>query len=411
MTVSRRALLTFAFVSEALKTHHDIIAGLAPLFNPIATDRSGQIFSAAQLRDDLAERYGLSITTDVADFVSFALHRSGLLKRREIGSDDITFLWVAPPHSVTNVPTNLDQKIDELAKQALAFAADHLSLLNWDLTEESALNILFDFIIDTDIQLTEAEVIHNLNSQGVADAPKKRLRSEEQYFCSRFTQWLQKTNPELHDVLSDVGNAVMVSEVIMELREPTFTPERQGNLYVYLDAPLCMEVLGCAGTARKDDLSYLLSRLKHFGAQVLIFSHSVEEMRENLNAVLKNRPGERRGPTALALIRREVPEDHLWGVLRNTGQYLKDAGIEIYDVNRTPLAVSQTQAFPDAYRDDLLSKLQSHYKRLEAAERDALSATIIMRRRNRHRSSDLFRTQTYNDYTQPDGRNHLQALL
>jgi hypothetical protein len=191
MTVSRRALLTFAFVSEALKTHRDIIAGLAPLFHPIASDRSGQIFSAEQLRDDLAERYGLSITTDVADFVSFSLQRSGLLKRREIGSEDITFLWVAPPHPTANAPKNLDQKIEELAKHALAFAAEHPSLLTWNMNEDNALNILFDFIIDTDKQLSEAELLHNLAFQNPVEPPKKRLRSEEQYFCYRFTQWLQ----------------------------------------------------------------------------------------------------------------------------------------------------------------------------------------------------------------------------
>lgn len=393
MSVSRRALLTFAFVSEALKSHRDIVVGLAPLFNPIASELSGQIFSADQLRNELAQRYGLSITTDIADFVAFSLHRAGLLKRREVGSNDVTFLWTARPHPTTNIPTNFDQKIERLAKAALEFASTNPSLLTWTMSEDDSLNMLFDWIIDSDKQLSEAELLHNQSSDGTLELPKKKLRSEQQYFCSRFTQWLRKKDIELFDVLSDVGNAVMISEVIMELRTPTFTPSRQGNLYIYLDAPLCMELLGCSGKARKEDTSYLVSRLREFGASILIFSHSVDELRENLNAVLKNQPGRRRGPTATALLRQEVPEDYLWGVLRNTEQYLRDANIEIYDVARTPLPVSYGQAFPDSSENALLSRLQQNYNRLEAAERDAHSVAIVMRRRNRHRSSDLFRVK------------------
>ena len=129
MSESRRALLTFAFVSEALKSHRDIVVGLAPLFNPIASDFSGQIFSSEQLKEELSKRYGLSITTDVADFVAFSLHRAGLLKRREVGSSDITFLWSAPPHPTTNAAKNFELKIEKLAKSALTFAFQNPSLL------------------------------------------------------------------------------------------------------------------------------------------------------------------------------------------------------------------------------------------------------------------------------------------
>ena len=392
MSNSRRALLTFAFVSEALKTHQDIFVGLAPLFHPIATSLSGELFSPEKLVGELSERYGLSITADVADFVSYSLHKAGLLKRKDIGSNDISFFWNSPPHTFRNSQSSFEENIEQIGAAAAEFAKANPSLLNWNLDQEKALDTVFDWIIDQDTELKYAEQIYGGNDQTTTLATM-RLRTEEQYFCSRFIGWLSKTNPELYGVLSEVGNAVLVSEVIMELRQPTVSPTKPGSLYIYLDAPLCMELLNCSGTARKDDAQYIVERLKSFGAIVCVFSHSVEELRINLRAVLTKAPLERKGPTAAALIAGEIPEEFLWSVLKSPETHLDDAGISIFDVERTPLPLNAIQHFPDQYQTEVLSKLQPYYNRLEAAERDALSATIVMRRRARHSSSDLFRSK------------------
>lgn len=391
MAASRRALLTFAFVSEGLKTHQDILVALAPLFHPIAADLSGKLFSAQELKQELATRYGLSITSDVAEFISFSLHKVGLLKRKEVGAADVAFFWTAPLHPIQNAPSEFETKIDRLATVALRFANENPSLLNWKLDASTALDMLFDWILDQDKELHDAELIFSKKENETVALQEKRLRTEQDYFCSRFILWLRRDNSDLYEFVSELGNSILISEVVMELRSPSVTPDRKGSLYIYLDAPFCMELIGCSGRARKEEAAYLIERLRSFGAIICVFSHSIDEITSNLKAVLSNNPSERTGPTAAAMLANEVPEEFLVSVLRNPEEHLDSQKISEYDIKRSPLPPATEQVFPDQYQTDLFGRLQQFYSRLEAAERDALSATIVMRRRARQHSTDFFR--------------------
>lgn len=393
MHLARRALLTFAFVSEALKAHQNILVGIAPLFKPIAADLNGQIFVPQLLRDELERRYGITISTDVAEFMSFALQRAGLLRRKDVGSADVAFFWTAQPN-LADHDRDLEIKIDQLGAAAIEFSQESPSLLSWNITLDDALNLLFDWLIEQDNDLRNAEQLFdgaNVNAQALA-SPRK-IAAEKQYFCSRFVNWLATKNPELYDIISEIRNALLLSEVVFELREPSVSAKVGRELFVYLDGPICMDYLGCSGKARKEDALYIADRFKALGAIICIFSHSVDEIKENLKAVLSRPSGERTGPTAAAILAGEVPEDFLWSVLRNTESYIAQAGINTFDAEKTQIAPSQIQAFTDEYEDQLLSRLQPHYSRLEAAGRDAASIALIMRRRARSKSNDLFKTK------------------
>jgi hypothetical protein len=42
--------------------------------------------------------------------MSFSLHKVGLLKRKDVGGEDVTFFWVAPPHSMRNASDESQQE-------------------------------------------------------------------------------------------------------------------------------------------------------------------------------------------------------------------------------------------------------------------------------------------------------------
>jgi len=221
MIASRRALLTFAFVSESLKTHHDLIVGLAPLFNPIASDYSGKLFDAKDLSTELARRYDLPISADVAEYMSFSLQKVGLLRRKDVGAADTSFFWSAPAHPTTNASLDIEDKIEKLADALIEFSDKNPSLLTWNRSRDEALNLIFDWVIEQDKELQNAEIAYEA-SRGIKQRPTpgdgKKLRSEQEYFCTRFIAWLRQTYEDLHDTLADLGNAVLVSEVVLELR-------------------------------------------------------------------------------------------------------------------------------------------------------------------------------------------------
>ncbi len=64
---SRRALITYALVSESLDKSNDFLMGLAPIFVAIAEERDGQIFNPKTFASDAERFFGLMIPEEVAD--------------------------------------------------------------------------------------------------------------------------------------------------------------------------------------------------------------------------------------------------------------------------------------------------------------------------------------------------------
>ena len=72
---SRRALITYALVSESLDKHNDFLLGLTPIFAVIAEKRHGEMFNPHTFSADAAQLFGLQIPDEVADFVASRLPR------------------------------------------------------------------------------------------------------------------------------------------------------------------------------------------------------------------------------------------------------------------------------------------------------------------------------------------------
>jgi hypothetical protein len=395
MSTSKRALVTFAFVSESLKTHNDVIVGLTPLFTPIAIDNAGKQFVPQLFSQELQSRYGISITEDIAEFISFRLHGVGLLRRVEAGSQDVLFYW-NPPEVIGESSSRFEERLTELANLAIKFAAQNPTLMHWSLSINDALDMLFDWIIENDKELTSArlaldtfsnssDVLSNRNGSGIS--------SENDYFCSRFVTWLESEDKKAVSFLAEIGNALLVSEVVLELRSPSFDVMSGRNLMVYLDAPFCMDFLGTSGHSAQDNSRYIVSCLKQLGAVILIFEHSIREIKESISALLNNSPGNRRGPTANAILRQEITTDYLSGLARNPHQFILEAGIQIFDPDVTIIPPNQKAVFTEEHSNELFARLSPHFKRMEAAERDTLSTCIIMQRRIRHKSNNFFRSR------------------
>ena len=383
-TPSRRALLTFATVSQALEQSNDFLLGIAPLFGSLAEESAGDIFEEKKFAANVKAKFGLVIPEDVASFLAPRLLKAGLLEARDIGSGEKALFWV-PPAGHADI-RDVDIRLNNIVQLFSEFVGNLDAVVVRTYTDEELEEMLYDFLLRQDKLLTSAQAA----LIGGSVSTDVNFTSESEYVSARFIQHLASAEPELFDFLSDIANAVLISEVVLDLGSEK--PARVANQHpqVYIDAPLMMDLLGLSGPQRKSYAEQMLHGLRSIGANVSIFDHSADEIRDNLHAVLGNQPQQRHGPTADALRRREVDEAYVSFVMQNTEHVVSETGVSIFENPLSTLNVSQKAFFSQIDEKELFHLLQPHYANDKARDRDILSLQIVISRRQAVRTSNLF---------------------
>ena len=182
----------------------------------------------------------------------------------------------------------------------------------------------------------------------------------------------------------------MVTEVIRDFQRPSSAVEKS-DIAIYLDAPLAMDFLGLSGAPQQASVKQILGQIVNGGGSLRIFRDSVSEMQTSLHAILNRHPADRTGPTADAMRRREVLEQFVRQVAAQPERFLKLAGIAILDEDISMYPNRHRFFTKDAY-EHLYSQI--NWVREDAAmHHDASIATLAFRKREGHRSSDIFQSK------------------
>jgi len=384
-TQSRRALITFATVSDALERSNDFLLGIAPLFGAVAEECAGEIFEADKFSRDVKAKFGLAIPDDVASFLAPRLVKAGLVETRSIGKDDKALFWttarISPPGDTSTIENKLDAVIAEFSN--FVGQLDAIVVTNYSTSELE--EMIYDFLLSRDELLISAQSA----LAGASHSATKKFESEKEYVSARFLQYLADGRPDLFTFVSDIANAVLISEVIIDLGM-----EKPANikttLDVYVDAPLMMDLLDLSGPERKSYAEQVVKGLKSVGAHLFIFDHSVDEIRDNLHGMFAKQSQQRHGPTAEAIRRRVVDESYARYVMQNAEHAVETTGIPIFKNPESTLTVSQRAFFNDDDRMALLHLLISHYQYDKARERDMRSLEIVIAKRKGLKTSNLF---------------------
>ena len=387
MSELRRELITLAFVGAELGTSQDFYSALRPLFVPVAQDLDGKVFEATTLKVELNRRYGISVPEDVCDFLVGRLHSQGMLARGRGTEHSSLFYWKAAPETRAYDERATGDALDQLVSELVAFRETFVSLVFNEFEGAELLAILVEYLKGTDQALENA-----LGALG-ADAPqvttvggKRIFRDEKGYFCSRFLENLSKGNPNVMAWVARLSTAVLVSEVVLSLKEPPGHALKLSNAHYYLDAPLLLELVGTSGNDRRTSAKYTVDKLVAAGASVRVLDHSIEEAQEALSALRDKRPNQRHGPTHAAMARGEVTDLFLTTVISNFDHFVDEAGVKRVDTSVARFAANQIAAFSDKVTRELEGRLLSGYTTSQrAAERDAMSVAFVMRARGRNK--------------------------
>ena len=363
-----------------------------PLFHPYASEQNGKLFDANRLRLWVENAYGLRLTTDIIEFIVPRMVKANLLKALDRQKE--TYIWTSSDDKRATEEASVNSKIELLESELQSFIKDFPSLTKLSIDLDVALDLLFDWLLSHDEGVASAhKVISRAEDETDTESKnriKKTFKAEEQYLFARFVENLKESNESLYDYLSEITNAILVSEVVLDFQQPEPIITSGPKPVIYLDAPLCMDLLGLTGKARSENSTYIVEGLRSLGLSVVTFSHCVEEIDRNLSALLRNRVQDRTGPTADAIRKREVEGEYVKLVSENPEHFLKEKNIQVYDSTKIPMQQKDQELFTEENEQYLFSKLQSHYSSVEALERDIQSISLVIKRRSGQSSKDFF---------------------
>jgi hypothetical protein len=367
---ARPTLLTFALVSHSLEQSSDILTGLMPLFDPVLRALGTNPFTSTQFSEEVVRFYGLYINPIAAEDILSRLEKAKRLQR--VGGT--AFICTQASNSKTADLAGVEKILDNLMVSLRSYANNFASAVKIDLTSEQLETALLDFLIDRNIPRNLAN-------------PADGQMASARYLISRFILDLERRNPELVDDLAQISAAAMVSEVVLDLRQPPDLSRSNPRIELIIDAPIAMCMLGLSGTQRQRDVTYIIDQAKTLRGSISVFRHSIAEMENIIFATLEQAESARTGPLADALRDKEIMEVYARQVLANLDGNLRNIGLTIQPDKSSNIG----------YFDDemcaVLNKEMRGYFNAAARERDVRSIAQVMRLRRDEKSNDPLRTK------------------
>ncbi|MCC6982484.1 MAG: hypothetical protein IT535_04370 [Bauldia sp.] len=406
----RRSLITFAAVSDELARSNDFLLGIAPIFSPIADIRAGGLFRDDEFVSDVRELFGLSVPKELPDVLVHRLAKAGLVERQSAG-DRSAYFWKATENGASQAP-GLASQIDEVVRLFLEFAKDFNGIFGFSYDRDDIEAILFEFLVSHDRDLTAAQAALSEGNTGRSN----RFNGEGEYLCARFLERLSGERSDLFTLIGQIANAAILSEVVIDLSlgqgaRAKSKPETRSDVRCYLDAPFVLDALGLSGTESKAFAQSIIDGLRRLGANLAVFDHSVDEMRDILKAVVSSQGG-RRGQTAAAIRQGAVDKTYVAHVLHNVERVLEEAGFSILEKPNTSLTAQQRDYLSQSDVQRIYQLLQPEYQNSKALDRDVASLEQVIRRRQGAASTDLLRCKhlliTRNEFIRVKSRVFLE---
>ena len=385
---ARRTLLTFAFVSHSLETSQDLLSGLIPLFDPIFTSFGNSAFSSSRFSEEVHRFYGIYINPIAVEELITRLQRSNVLKRIAAPDGSVVYIFNRARGATLPHPDRFETALNRILSRLSDYYHKFPNVTNLKFTDTELENSLLEFLINRNIPEDFLDRSGQISAQNTELSATQRKTAAANYLLSRFILDLERRNPELVDDLAQISAAAMVSEIVLDLRQPPDAKRRVPPLDIIIDAPIAMCLMGLSGRDRQRDVTYIIDQARFLKFRILLFRHSIEEIENIIFATLENPIHRRTGPLADALRDREVMEVYARQVMANVDGNLQKADIKIQDAKR----LESNQYFDDltfkSFREALIG-----WSNEAAQYRDARSVAATLCLRRGEKSNDPLRTR------------------
>lgn len=339
--LTQRALRVFSVLDEYRAGSSDFLDALLPFFEPLLSDRAGEILDPNAFAQAVNDAYHWRLTSDVIEELIPRFETKRWVQQTDSSEYTAIYEITYPPEGAETLSEGsieIDTLLRSVANEFHAFIQGISPLTSVALSSDELAELLIEWLVSIDAyseNVLRARILDNdvgddiirLSTYSVDDS---RLSSEDRYLCARFVRHLYDTQSGYVSDLCKIASIGLLTEVIQDFRKPT-THVSRTNLNVYLDAPVALDLIGASGSLVADNIRPIIQKLQSIGASVRIFRVSIDELQTALQAVLGRPPNHRTGPTAEALRRNQVLEEYIREIALNPDPILESFRIGIVE--------------------------------------------------------------------------------
>ena len=388
-----KARVTFAFLMGNQKSTDSvgIIKGLLPLFAPIFKSQAGAIFDPTGVSNSFSSLYGSKIHPYAISEVTQKFVELGYLVEVSRANNSALYRVAS---DIKDSPSIEETAITQLFEAFRSFTRCELQR-HGDLTvSNDEIDAAFVVRLQSFPMPDQKglKLKHDGASNTLSLAPMTgdtSLKSLE----ARKTQWLnaifsayilnlKNESTELYELVQRVANGAIVVEAVLNFCNPK-AAQSLANTWVFLDTPLLMDLLDLDTPERHVYAKDLLDQLITAKAKLAIFTHSLEEASNNIQAALsayENRCSH--GAIGIRMISNAQFVRRIAATLDNIFAEVKNLGIQIQDAPSSTASL----AFISKDVEDQLANQIGDYAHDEARRRDASSIASIVRLRQNNRT-------------------------
>ena len=385
-----RSLIAFAYLAQTARTDNDLLTGLAPIFRPLARGRVGQKFVPSEFAENVGKIFGLKVHPWAVEDLAPRLERAGLLQKVQLtqGSHEYAYAEVGDEFSdVSEVDIRL------VVRRFVDFAKPLLEGHGLSESDDRLADAFLRHLVDMDFVAVllrpDQSAANERKATTVvlkkpADQVQWEVNSSTQarfnVLCASFILDVHRNDRPLYELLVRIAAGALLSEVILNFQDPGAASNLSG-LTVMLDAPFVMSLLDVSGEESHRFTADICVQLEERGAQLAMFRHSVDELRDNLRGVSGAvSSGRGYGPTARRMTSAPF-KAYVTAVLADPDTAIRRAKISIMDV---PTAAPVMQ-FCTGEDEERIRASLGFYESPLAQARDAQSVAGVLRLRRARR--------------------------
>ncbi|WP_155634428.1 hypothetical protein [Burkholderia stagnalis] len=397
-----RPLIAYALLAQTTQVHGDLLSGLAPIFKPIAKKWVGRKFDAKQLANEVRDLYGIDIHPWAVDDLAPRLEKAGLITRNRTSDVSEEYVYASVTDEFNSVS---ESDIRSVVDSFCRFAKPILNQNDLIVDDKALSDAFLDQLVSMDFHAILLKPVKSSTQNSATgrtlSLPKKKddekieaelsTRAKLDVLCASFIVDAYETNRQLYDLISKIAAGALIAEVVLNLQDPGSKPSL-ALMNVVLDAPFVMSLLDLSSEESHIYARQIHESLKSNKANVIIFRHSVDEIRSNLQGVINHvSNGEGYGPTARRL-NQSIFKQYVMSVLRDVESAVKAIASRIDD---SPSDTAKYNFFSKEAEDAFFGWLGT-YGNPAAQRRDAASIAGVMRlRAGRAVRMSMFHTAAY----------------
>lgn len=394
-----RPLIAFAFLAQANAGNGDILAGITPIFKPIARDKAGEVFNPEEFSRIVSELYGISIHPWAIHELASRLEQAGFLN--VISHTETTKEYAyAKIEGEFNAVDESDIKL--VVQKFIDFSTPILKNNKLPIDVNALEEAFFSQLISMDfvaiLKKPDRSKEDKYKKETIRLKPSVDRAQRDEYIsakskievlCASFILEMYRNDKAIYDLLVKIASGAFVAEAVLNFREPENVASLD-NLKVILDGPFIMSLLNLGAEETHVYAKKLCQILTEHGAKLYAFQHSCLEIQDNLRAVFaSNEAGVGFGSTSRRLSNQTF-QAYANSIKINTQSAIEAIGIAIIK----PMdKASNFQYFTQDDEDQFRNSLDYYNPTAQYRDAQSIAYTIRLRKGKQLSMTKFYETE------------------